>query len=97
LKAFASCDGSVTFNRKYSVRIVEITCYHPSLLDDLVDCFKTLDIECRICKNSIRISNRKEIKKFANSIGFLNESFVSDSRSKSFGKSKIEKLAEAFS
>lgn len=94
LKAFASCDGSVNFNPKHSTRLIEIACYHPSLLDDLVDCFKTLGIKCRVCKNSIRISNRKEIKKFANSVGFLDESFVSDRNSKSFGISKTEKLSE---
>lgn len=95
LRAFASCDGSIHFNPKYSVRVIEICCFHPTLLKDIATCFEILGIDYRIYNNSILISNRANIQKFADSVGFLKESFVSDRTSKSFGKSKTEKLAES--
>jgi len=95
LKAFASCDGSISISRKNSTRIIEITCFHPRLKDDMLSCLQTLGIECRICKHSLKISNRVNIKKFHDSVGFLKESLVSDTTSEHFGEPKLKKLNEA--
>ena len=92
LKAFASCDGTAHFNPKYSNRIIEVRCFHPELLRDLFDCFSTLDIRCRTPKNALRITNRIEIGKFRDSVGFLEESLICDSNSKHFGEPKLEIL-----
>lgn len=95
LKAFASCDGSIHFNPKYSVRVVEIYCYHPRLLKDLTACLKTLGINFRICENSIKISDRPNLQKFSDSVNFLKESSISDRSSPNFGVSKTERLDDA--
>ena len=95
LKAFASCDGSISINRRNSTRVIEITCYHHRLKNDLFSCLQTLGIECRICKHSLKISNKTNIKKFADYVGFLKDSLVSDTTSNFFGEPKLKKLSEA--
>lgn len=95
LKAYASCDGSVSFVPKYSTRRVEITCFHPMLKQDLLECFDVLGISCRSVENALRISNRPNLQKFHDAVGFLDESYVSNTVSAFFGEPKMERLKEA--
>ena len=97
LRSYASCDGSIYFNPKHSIRYVELTCYHPRLLNGLVDCFKTLEIKCKPTENSVVVSCKTELAKFYNIVGFLKESLVSKTTSKDFGMSKMKKLEIALS
>ena len=97
LKSYASCDGCIYFNPKYSIRYVEISCYHPQLRKDLADCFKILEIKCRVTENSIIVSSREDLNKFYNFVGFLDESLISKTTSRDFGMSKMKKLEIALS
>jgi intein/homing endonuclease len=97
LKSYASCDGCIYFNSKYSIRYVEITCYHPRLLKDITECLKILDINCRTTENSVIISGKENLIKFYKQVGFLKESFISKTTSKDFGMSKMKKLEIALS
>ena len=92
LKSYASCDGCIYFNPKYSIRYVEISCYHPQLLKDLVDCLKILEIGCRLTENSVVVSGKENLNRFYNLVGFLKESSISKTTSKDFGMSKMKKL-----
>ena len=97
LKSYASCDGCIYFNPKYSIRYVEIACYHPQILNDLADCLKVLEINCKRTENSVIISGKDNLREFYFSVGFLKESSISKTTSKDFGMSKMKKLEIALS
>ncbi len=95
LRSYASCDGSFYSNQKYSIKHLEICCYHPKLILDLKKCLNTLEIRCRVYNNRLLITDRLNLQKFFDSVGFLEESFVSDTTSSSFGISKNQKMKNA--
>lgn len=94
LRAFVSCDGSFYSNLKYSIRRLEISCYHPKLILDLVGCLNTLEIKCRVSDNRLLITDKTNLEKFFSLVGFLPESLVSDTTSPSFGLSKNQKVRD---
>lgn len=95
LRSYVSCDGCFYHNPNYSIKRLEVCCYHPSLILDLKECFNTLGIEVRHSPNKLLITDESNLRKFARLVGFLEESLISDSSSPSFGLSKNEKLKEA--
>ncbi|MBI2972110.1 MAG: hypothetical protein HYY37_06850 [Candidatus Aenigmarchaeota archaeon] len=88
LRGFASGDGSVYANKKYSILRVEITCYYPHLRTHLAECLATLDIQCRLTGRAVLITGFDNCKRFLSVSGFLDESLVSDSNSPKFGIAK---------
>jgi len=88
LRGFASGDGSVYANKKYSILRVEFACHYEALRKQLAECLSILDIACRVTDKSVIISGFTGCRKFLSEIGFLEESLVSDSTSPKFGIAK---------
>ncbi len=92
LRAYCSADGCVYRNSSHPNGVVEISCYHPNLKKGLKNAFRLCGVESRITRKGIIISKKASIRRFANGIGFLDESVVSASDSDNFGVKKNELL-----
>lgn len=73
LKGFASGDGTLYINRNHSIFYVAITCYHPSLRNQIAKCINSLEIPTRFNKEKILVSGFRNCKKFLNTVGFIPE------------------------
>lgn len=96
LQAFSSADGCFYRNRSHPKGVIEISCYHPNLKEELNAAFCFLGVESRITPKGIVISKCASVEKFAREIAFLDESVVSDSNSPKFGMKKNELLNSCF-
>lgn len=78
-RAAFSCDGTCVFVKKkeYSARRVKLACKHPNLLQEYHDLLMSIGINNRLGKEELVIFGRENLKKFGDTIGFLEESKMS--------------------
>ena len=92
LRAYASCDGCFYKNKSHPNGVIEIACHHPLLRKSLAALLAIFGIRCEISARRIRMQDKESVRLFAEKIGFLEESRVSDSTSVKFGMRKNDLL-----
>ena len=73
LKGFASSDGTLYCNSKYSVAYVAITSHHPSLRNEIMHAINLLGLSATRNRHEVRISGIENTKKFLEIVGFIPE------------------------
>ncbi len=71
LYGFASGDGGIYINRENGIYTLEITCYHPFLKAQILDCLSSVGIKARVKPKAVLISGLKSFTKFMDEIGIL--------------------------
>jgi len=71
LRGFTSGDGSICINKKHSIYRVELTCYHPFLRKQSVECLSALGIPASARRNSVYVSGIANYQKFLRVVGFV--------------------------
>lgn len=71
IRGFVSGDGNVYVNRKDGIYIIEITCYHPFLRRQIIDCINFLGIQTRHNTRSVFVSGIVPFSKFMDEIGVM--------------------------
>lgn len=73
LKGYASGDGSLYINKKYSIVRIELSCYHPFLRKQLNYCLSTLEISSRIVNKKVIVSGFTRCNRFLSLVNFIPE------------------------
>ena len=96
LRAYASSDGCFYSNNSHPRGVIEIACVHPILRTQISECLDIINIGNRNENRRIVISKKRDVERFFNEVGFLEESVVCNTNSKNFGIGKNELFRRSF-
>ncbi|OIO20842.1 hypothetical protein COV61_04680 [Candidatus Micrarchaeota archaeon CG11_big_fil_rev_8_21_14_0_20_47_5] len=96
LRAYCSCDGSISIDRSHPRGVIDIACYNPHLRSQLSNCFESLGIRVSHSTHGLRVYDKRSLSIFSTKVRFLDESRISDSRSKNLGVRKNALLDSCF-
>lgn len=71
LLGFTSGDGSLYINYAKSIYVVELTCFHPFLRNQLIECLKFLGFSTRSNSRAVYISGKENVANFLLNVGFV--------------------------